>query len=57
MAFRLASNYASLPVTIVNAKHIYLWDIHNKLYIDLLAGYSAVNQGHCHPRIINALVK
>jgi ornithine--oxo-acid transaminase len=46
-----------LPVTIVNAKHIYLWDIHNKLYIDLLAGYSAVNQGHCHPRIINALVK
>jgi ornithine--oxo-acid transaminase len=56
MAFRLASNYASLPVTIVNAKHIYLWDIHNKLYIDLLAGYSAVNQGHCHPRIISALI-
>ena len=57
MASRLASNYSSLPVTIVNAKHIYLWDIHNKLYIDLLSGYSAVNQGHCHPRIINALVK
>jgi ornithine--oxo-acid transaminase len=46
MAFRLASNYASLPVTITKAKDIYLWDIHNKRYIDLLAGYSAVNQGH-----------
>jgi ornithine--oxo-acid transaminase len=57
MAFRLASNYASLPVTIAKAKHIYLWDIHNKRYIDLLAGYSAVNQGHCHPQIINALIK
>jgi ornithine--oxo-acid transaminase len=56
MASRLATNYSSLPVTIVRAKHIFLWDIHNKLYMDLLSGYSAVNQGHCHPRIINALV-
>ena len=57
MASRLASNYSSLPVTIVKAKNIFMWDNHYKLYVDLLSGYSAVNQGHCHPRIINALTK
>ena len=56
MASRLASNYLPLPVTIIKASNIFLWDNHYKLYIDLLAGYSAVNQGHCHPRIINALI-
>ena len=57
MASRLATNYSSLPVTIVRAKDIFMWDTQYKLYVDLLAGYSAVNQGHCHPRIINALTK
>jgi len=57
MLSRLASNYSSLPVTIVKGKDIFLWDTHGKKYVDLLSGYSAVNQGHCHPRIVNALIK
>lgn len=52
----LANNYASLPVIITKGKDIFLWDTHGKKYIDLLAGYSAVNQGHCHPRIVNRLI-
>ena len=57
MASRLASNYLSLPVTIVKGKDIFLWDTRRNRYIDLLAGYSAVNQGHCHPKIVNAMIK
>jgi len=57
MASRLASISSPLPVTIIKAKNIFMWDNHHKLYVDLLAGYSAVNQGHCHPRIISALTK
>lgn len=45
---RLANNYSSLPVNIVRGKDIFLWDNNGKKYVDLLAGYSAVNQGHCH---------
>jgi ornithine--oxo-acid transaminase len=54
---RLANNYYSLPLNIVRGKDIYLWDKNGKKYIDLLAGYSAVNQGHCHPRIVSKLVE
>lgn len=56
MFSRLASNYSSLPVTIVKGKDIFLWDTYGKKYVDLLSGYSAVNQGHCHPKIVNALI-
>lgn len=54
---KLANNYSSLPVQIVKGKDIFLWDIHGKKYVDLLAGYSAVNQGHCHPSIVKKLIK
>ena len=54
---RLASNYASLPVQIVKGKDIFLWDNNGKQYVDLLAGYSAVNQGHCHPLIVQQMMK
>jgi ornithine--oxo-acid transaminase len=52
---RLANNYAPLPVNIIKGKDIYLWDDNGIKYVDLLAGYSAVNQGHCHLSIIKAL--
>lgn len=54
---KLANNYSPLPITIMQGKDIFLWDDKGKKYVDLLAGYSAVNQGHCHPKIVNALTK
>ena len=48
-------NYAPLPVVLSKGQGPYLWDIDGKKYIDCLAGYSAVNQGHCHPKIYEAL--
>ena len=54
---RLAKNYYSLPVSIVKGMDIHLWDKNGKKYVDLLAGYSAVNQGHCHPSIVQRLIK
>lgn len=53
----LATNYKSLPITIVKGKDIFLWDTRGKKYVDMLAGYSAVNQGHCHPLIVKKLIK
>lgn len=50
-----AHNYHPIPVVINRAKGIYMWDIEGKRYMDFLAAYSAVNQGHCHPRIVNVL--
>ena len=52
---KLANNYSPLPVIIRRAKDIFMWDINNKKYVDLLAGYSAVNQGHCHPNLVLAM--
>jgi ornithine--oxo-acid transaminase len=52
-----AHNYHPIPVVIDRGEGVYLWDVDGKKYFDFLAAYSAVNQGHCHPRIINALVK
>ncbi len=52
-----AHNYHPIPVVIKEGKGIHLWDVEDKKYIDCLSAYSAVNQGHCHPRIINALVE
>lgn len=50
-----AKNYAPLGVVISEAKGVYAWDPEGKQYFDFLSAYSAVNQGHCHPRIIQAL--
>jgi ornithine--oxo-acid transaminase len=50
-----AHNYHPIPVVIERANGIYMWDTDNHKYFDFLAAYSAVNQGHCHPKIINAL--
>jgi len=50
-----AHNYHPLDVVIEKAEGIWVWDVDGKKYMDCLAAYSAVNQGHCHPRILNAL--
>ncbi|MDP4191334.1 MAG: ornithine--oxo-acid transaminase [Bacteroidota bacterium] len=52
-----AHNYHSLPVVLERGEGVYLWDIEGKRYYDFLSAYSAVNQGHCHPKIIEALVE
>ncbi|KAH9518480.1 hypothetical protein Btru_016910 [Bulinus truncatus] len=52
-----AHNYHPLPVAIQRAKGVFVWDIEGNKYYDFLSAYSAVNQGHCHPRIIAALKK
>ena len=52
-----AHNYHPLPVVLTKGKGVYVWDVNNKQYYDFLSAYSAVNQGHCHPKIINALIK
>lgn len=51
-----AHNYHPLPVVLAKGEGVYLWDAEGKRYYDFLSAYSAVNQGHCHPRIIEALV-
>lgn len=50
-----AHNYHPLPVVLSKGEGVYLWDVEGKKYFDFLSAYSAVNQGHCHPRILNAL--
>ncbi|MFY0645113.1 MAG: ornithine--oxo-acid transaminase [Bacteroidia bacterium] len=50
-----AHNYKPLPVVLEKGEGIYVWDTEGKKYFDFLSAYSAVNQGHCHPRIIKAL--
>ncbi len=50
-----AHNYHPIPVVISRASGVEMWDVEGKRYVDFLSGYSAVNQGHCHPRIIKAL--
>ena len=50
-----ANNYNSIPISFKYANNIYLYDNNNEKYYDFLAGYGAVNQGHCHPKIISAL--
>lgn len=51
-----AHNYHPLPVVLAKGDGVYLWDVNGKKYYDFLSAYSAVNQGHCHPKIIQALV-
>lgn len=50
-----AHNYHPLPVVLERGEGVYLWDVEGKRYYDFLSAYSAVNQGHCHPKIIGAL--
>ena len=50
-----AHNYHPLPVVLSKGEGVYVWDVEGKKYYDFLSAYSAVNQGHCHPRIVNAL--
>ncbi len=52
-----AHNYHPLPVVLAHGKGIYVYDVEGKKYFDFLSAYSAVNQGHCHPKIIGALVE
>ena len=51
-----AHNYHPLPVVLCKGEGVFLWDVEGKRYFDFLSAYSAVNQGHCHPRIIDSLI-
>jgi len=52
-----AHNYHPLPVVLQRGEGVFVWDVDNKRYFDFLSGYSAVNQGHCHPAIVAALIE
>jgi len=52
-----AHNYHPLPVVLNKGEGVFLWGVDGKRYFDFLSAYSAVNQGHCHPRIVNALIE
>jgi ornithine--oxo-acid transaminase len=52
-----AHNYHPLPVVLKEGKGVFLWDVEGKRYYDFLSAYSAVNQGHCHPKIIDSLIE
>lgn len=52
-----AHNYHPLPVVLERGEGVYVWDIDGKKYFDFLSAYSAVNQGHCHPKIVGAMIK
>lgn len=52
-----AHNYHPLPVVLERGEGVFLWDVEGKRYYDFLSGYSAVNQGHCHPKIVGALLE
>lgn len=52
-----AHNYHPLPVVLTRGAGVFLWDVGGKRYFDFLSAYSAVNQGHCHPRIIDAMIR
>lgn len=52
-----AHNYHPLPVALCKAEGVFMWDVEGKRYYDFLSAYSAVNQGHCHPRIYKALTE
>ncbi len=52
-----AHNYHPLPVVLAKGQGVFMWDVEGKRYYDFLSAYSAVNQGHCHPRIVGALIE
>ena len=51
-----AHNYHPLPVVLAKGEGVFVWDVEGKKYYDFLSAYSAVNQGHCHPKIVGALI-
>lgn len=51
-----AHNYHPLPVVLSRGEGVHVWDVDGKQYYDFLSAYSAVNQGHCHPKIVNAMI-
>lgn len=51
-----AHNYHPLPVVLERGEGVYVWDVNGKQYFDFLSAYSAVNQGHCHPKIVKAMI-
>jgi len=52
-----AHNYHPLPVVLDKGEGVYVWDVEGKRYFDFLSAYSAVNQGHSHPKIVDALIE
>lgn len=52
-----AHNYHPLPVVLAKGEGVFLWDVEGKKYYDFLSAYSAVNQGHCHPKIIDTIIE
>ncbi len=52
-----AHNYHPIPVVLERGEGVYVWDIDNKRYFDFLSGYSALNQGHCHPKIVKSFIE
>lgn len=52
-----AHNYHPLPVVLTKGEGVHVWDVEGKKYYDFLSAYSAVNQGHCHPKIVNAMTR
>lgn len=52
-----AHNYHPLPVVLERGEGVFLWDVEGKQYYDFLSAYSAVNQGHCHPKIVQAMIE
>jgi ornithine--oxo-acid transaminase len=52
-----AHNYHPLPVVLAKGKGVFVWDVDDRRYYDFLSGYSAINQGHCHPRIIETFIE
>lgn len=53
----VSKNYGPMPVAIERGERIYAWDAEGRRYIDCLAGYGAMNQGHCHPKILKAMIE
>jgi ornithine--oxo-acid transaminase len=51
-----AHNYHPLPVVLTRGEGIWVWDVEGRRYLDMLSAYSALNQGHAHPRIVQALI-
>src|SRR5882724_1964631 len=52
-----AENYKPLDVVLSRGEGVYVWDVDGRRYLDCLSAYSAVNQGHCHPRILKAMTE
>lgn len=52
-----AQNYHPLPVVLSKGEGVYVWDVEGKKYYDFLSAYSSLNQGHCHPKIVNAMIE